>query len=59
MLCQGGHNFATETKGSMLEFPRATEPTVETEVEIRIEIYRKKFIMWDGDLKLIITESFC
>jgi len=47
MLCQGGHSFAIEIKGSMLEFPRATEPTVETEVEIGIEIYRKKFIMWD------------
>ena len=31
----------------MLEFPRATEATVETEVETGIEIYRKKFIMWD------------
>ena len=47
MLCQGGHSFAIEIKGSMLEFPRATEPTVETEVERGIEIYRKKFIMWD------------
>ena len=47
MLCQGGHSFAIEIKGSMLEFPRATEPTVETEVEIGIEIYRKTFIMWD------------